>query len=209
MTSPRGEVFYFCFLLFETLNPRPYTLNPICMPSQQNITAVRDLSDKLSRAKLVILSDYSGLPVNLQRDLREKITQTGGQFLVAKNTLFKLAFQEKRKGLPRDVEDVLRGPTAFLFAFEDEIAPIKALIEFSKEHELPKSKLGIWLKPSERLLSEEEINELAELPTKDQLRSQLIGSLNTPISRLVHVLSGNYKKLVFVLKAIKEAKPAN
>jgi len=179
------------------------------MPSQKNINAVQDLSDKLSRAKMVVLTDYSGLPVNLQRELRQKITAAGGQFVVAKNTLFKLALGEKTKQIPPDVEAVLRGPTAYLFAYEDEITPVKALVEFSKAHELPKSKLGILFKPQDRILSIDEINDLAQLPARNQLLTQLVASLNSPMSGLANVISGNLRKLVIILQAIKEKKASN
>ena len=179
------------------------------MPSQQNIATVRALSDNLSRAKVVILTDYSGLPMNLQQELRQRIANAGGQFLVAKNTLFKLALSEMgKRGLPSKVEETLRGPTAFLFAYDDEIAPLKALVEFSKEHELPKSKLGIMLKPTDRILSIEEIEQLAKLQSRDQLLAQLVGTLNAPTFRLVNALSGNLRKLTSVLDQIKHKKQA-
>ncbi len=67
------------------------------MPSQKNITQVQELSDKLSRAKVVILTDYSGLSVNLQQKLRQDIANAGGQFVVAKNTLFNSRIQKRGK----------------------------------------------------------------------------------------------------------------
>ena len=157
----------------------------------------------------MILADYTGLSVSQQAELRRKVRGSGGQFLVAKNRLFKLAFQEKSKDLPRDVEDVLRGPTSFLFTFEDEIGPIKALVEFSKSHDLPNLKLGIVLKPEDRLLTVEEIEELARLPTHAELIARLIGTLNAPKLRFVNVLSGNIMKLAIVIKAISDKKQAN
>lgn len=180
------------------------------MPSQKNIDQVKSLSEKLSTAKAVILADYSGLSVSDQSELRKNIADAGGQFLVAKNRFFKLAFSEMRKsGLPRKVEETLRGPTAFLFAYEDEIGPIKALVQFSQGHDLPKLKIGIILKPEDRILSIEEIERLAKLPTREELISRLIGTFNAPSTRLVYVLSGNMQKLTMVIKAIKEKKEAN
>jgi large subunit ribosomal protein L10 len=179
------------------------------MPSQKNIDQVKYLSEKLRESKAVILADYSGLSVNNQRKLRQQITEAGGKFIVAKNRLFKLAFKESQKDLPSDLDDVLHGPTAFLFAFNDEITPIKALFQFSEEHELPKTKLGLMLQPEDRILSPKEVEQLAHLPTHDQLIAQLVSSLNSPRVRLINALSGNLQKLTFVLSEIKKQKETN
>jgi large subunit ribosomal protein L10 len=180
------------------------------MPSQKNIDQVNELTEKLSQAKAVILTDYTGLSVSKQAELRQKVKDAGGQFLVAKNRLFKLALSEMRKSaLPHDVEDVLQGPTAFLFAFEDEIAPIKSLIEFADQFELPKTKIGLLFKPEDRLLTVEEIEKLAKLPTHAELIARLIGTLNAPKLRFVNVLSGNLTKLVLIIKEIQKSKKTN
>lgn len=180
------------------------------MPSQKNIQKVQELTDLLTKSKAVILADYTGLSVKDQSQLRKQIKEAGGQFTVAKNLLFKLALSQiKKKDLPRDVEDVLQGPTAFLFAFDDKIAPIKALIQFSQEHELPKTKIGLILEPKDRVLSIEEIEQLARLPTHDQLIAQLIGTLNSPRTRLINTLSQNLSKLTLVLSEIKNQKESN
>lgn len=179
------------------------------MPSQKNIDQVQSLIEKLSQAKAVILADYAGLSVSQQSKLRQKVRDAGGQFVVAKNRLFKLALSETRKsGLPREVEDVLRGPTSFLFAFEDDIGPLKALFQFTDEHGLPSLKLGLLLKPEDRVLSIEEIESLAKLSTREELISRLLTTLNTPSYRLVHALSGNIRRLSLVIKAISDKKQA-
>lgn len=195
------------------------------MPSQKNIDQLEMLTEKLSSAKAVVLADYSGLSVSQQQELRKKIMQSGGQFLVAKNTLFKLALrdtkhlgggiQQKVKDkddsseVEKAIEDVLRGPTAFVFAEEDELGPIKTLIEFGRQHDAPKAKIGIILRPSEQILSVEQIEKLASLPSKEQLLAMLIGTLNAPRIRLVHVLSASMMKLTLVLTAISKQKESN
>ncbi|OGY16604.1 MAG: 50S ribosomal protein L10 [Candidatus Chisholmbacteria bacterium RIFCSPHIGHO2_01_FULL_49_18] len=180
------------------------------MPSQKNIDQVNDLSEKLARAKAVLITDHTGLSVAEQRQLRESVIEAGGQFLVAKNRLFKLAFSRSRNNhLPQDIEDVLQGPTSLLFAFEDEIAPLKAIVTFSQSHERPHVKLGILLDPEDKVLTAEEVVTLAKLPTKNQLIAQLIGTLNAPGYNLVHVLSGNIRKLSLILTALLEKKESN
>lgn len=179
------------------------------MPSQKNINQLNDLKEKIEKSKAVVLADYSGLSVKEQSQLRRKIAEAKGQFSVFKNTLFKIAFKELKKEVPRQLDEALQGPTAFLFAYDDEIGPIKALVEFAQEKEMPKTKIGILLEPSDRVLTLEEIEELAKLPSQDQLLAKLVGMLNSPTARLVNALSGNIKKLAFVLSAIQKQREAN
>jgi large subunit ribosomal protein L10 len=180
------------------------------MPSQKNIDQVQELSEKLSGAKAVVLTDYTGLSVSQQQKLRKNVSKAGGQLLVAKNRLFKLALSETNKGkLPSQVEESLQGPTAFLFAFEDELGPIKALVQFSLEHDSPKTKIGLILKPEDRILTTDQIEKLAKLPSKDQLLLQLVSMLHAPQYRLVKALNGNLTKLVGVLRALKSARESN
>lgn len=179
------------------------------MPSQQNIDQLSALSELLEKSKAVVLTDYAGLSAKLQVELRQNVVDAGGQFLVAKNRIFKLAVKKSGASLSPELEKELKGTTAFLFAFEDEIAPIKALIQFSEQNELPKTKIGLILKPSDRVLTIEEVEELAKLPTLDELRARLIGSLNAPRVRFVNALSGNFTKLVNTLKEIKNKKQSN
>ena len=179
------------------------------MPNQKNIDQVAYLKDQLANAKAVVLLDYAGLTVKDQTKLRKKMKETGGRFLVTKNTLFSLAFKQNHEGIIDEVSPALSGTTAFLFAVDDEIAPLKALIEFTREKDLPKLKIGVMLKPSDRVMSSEEMKAISQLPSKNELIAKLIGTLNAPTYRLVSVLSGNLRKLVVVLGGVKKLKEAN
>lgn len=161
------------------------------MPSEKNVTTLNLLKTKLSQAKSVVTADASGLSVNLQRELRQAVKLAGGELIVVRNTLLQLAL---------GVKELLPGPTITLLAYEDEIAPIKALAEFAKTHELPKIKAGFLAKEA---LTKEQVETLANLPTKIELIAKVIGSLQSPMSGLANVLGGNIRKLVYVLKAVK------
>lgn len=162
------------------------------MPSEKNVTTVNLLKTKLKDAKSIVFADASGLSVNLQRELRQKVKLAGGELIVVKNTLLQLAL---------DAGELLPGPTITLLAYEDEIAPIKALAEFARTHELPKIKAGFLAKEP---LTKDQVETLANLPTKIELIAKVIGSLKSPLSGLANVLQGNLKKLVYVLKAVSE-----
>jgi large subunit ribosomal protein L10 len=161
------------------------------MPSQKNIQALADLKDKVAKSKTIVFTDYRGLTVKQFTELRQKVKEAGGDLKVIKNTLLNLGL----KDLPP-----LTGPTATLFSFEDEVAPLKTLYEFAKKNEIPVIKLGFF---GEKLLSKEEVIELAKLPGQDVLRAKLVNILNAPIAGFVYALKGNLTKLVVALDQIK------
>lgn len=163
------------------------------MPSEKNVTIVDLLKTKISQAKSIVTADASGLSVNLQRELRQKVKLAGGELIVVKNTLLKLALGTK---------ELLPGPTITLLAYEDEITPIKALAEFAKAHDLPKIKAGFLAKEA---LTKEQVQELANLPTKIELLAKTVWSLKSPLTGIVNVLQGNIKKLMYVLSAYAKA----
>ncbi len=179
------------------------------MVNQKKSQIVEELTEKLKKAKSLVLADYSGLPVSQQQELRSQIKAAGGEFTVAKNTLLKIALRQDSPGQdsPDAVRTVLeklgeeiKGPTAILFSYEDEIAAIKVLVNFSKEFELPKIKAGFF---EGEIIEKEAIFALAEIPGKKELQAQLVYTINSPISRLVNVLSSDIRKLIFIISNLK------
>jgi len=173
------------------------------MPSQKNIDAVADLTTKLSEAKSVVIANYSGLSVKDQNDLRAKIAQAGGQFIVAKNRLMGLAIKNKLGDLSSQIQDTLNDQNAFLFSQQDAVSALKALVEFSKDNENLEIKLGLL---DDKVLSVDEVIDLSKLPSKIELIGQLIARLNGPAYGLVNVISGPTRKLVYALEAVKKSK---
>jgi len=172
------------------------------MPNQKNIQAVSDLEGKLSSTQAVYLADYAGLSVKEQTTLRSKVKEAGGELLITKNRLLKIAL--KNKGLDADsLGNNLKGPSVTLFAGTDPVAPLKALVEFAKkqEKELPKVKAGILDK---KTLSVQEILQLASLPSKAELIGKLLGTLLNPARNLVGVLSAPTRNLVYALSAVSK-----
>jgi len=170
------------------------------MPSQKNIDQLKTLKEKISAAKSVVFSDYHGLTVAQIQELRSKVQESKGEFTVAKNTLIKLALKDQKLTLE---DSILTGPTAILIATEDEISPIKALVEFAKTNQLPTVKAGIL---ENRALTASEVQNLALLPGRLQLQAKLVGTLAAPLSGFINVLQGNLRGLVGVLDAIKKQK---
>ncbi len=154
---------------------------------------VTKLSEKLSRAKAIVFADYKGLGMKQLSDLRDKLRDVNGEFSITKNTLLKRA-------LP-NVD--LEGPTATLFAYDDEISPIKILVKALKDTGLGKVKTGYL---GDLTLDETKILQLASLPTKDELRGKTVGVLVAPLQGMLAVLQGNLRNLVYALSEIKKVK---
>ena len=158
--------------------------------------AVKDLD----QAKSVILVNYQGLRVNEIQELKKKLREQGIGFQVIKNTLFKIAL--KKEGISFD-EKLLDQPVAIVWGAEDEVVPAKIAFEFKKEAEKLEIIGGLI---NRDFVDVSLIKQLAALPSRDELYARLIGSLNAPMHRLVNVLQGNLRSLVYILKQYQEQK---
>lgn len=185
------------------------------MVQQVKIEAVQNLAEKIKQAKSLVLVDFSNLSVPLQNKLRQTVVEAGGEFRVVKNNLFKLAFKKGKTGLSDrqaglspdfDFEKIenLRGPTAALFSLKDELAPLKVLVQFIKDYQLPRLKFGFF---EGQLIDKEKIETLAKIPNQEVLITQTISLINSPLSGLVSGLQSNLNQLVGVLENIKSQAP--
>lgn len=138
---------------------------------------VASLKDLLAQSKSVAIVDYKGLKVSQATQLRSQVKKAGGQVVIAKNTLFKIA--AGISGLD------LSGANAFVFALTNEISPLKAVADFAKKNQLPVFKSGIY---GDRVLTATEISELSTTPDAKTSAAQLVFVLNWNITKLVRTL---------------------
>lgn len=184
------------------------------MPTQKKIDTVKALSDKVSRAKALFLADYRGLKHKQLEQLRKLLKKLEAEFVVAKNRLVLRALNAAfstpgvKEISPTGgvLTDSLRGTTAALFAYTDEVAPLKELVKFFKIAGAGKAKVGLL---GVQVLSDAEVARLASLPSREVLLGQLVRQLKTPISGLHYALSWNINKLVWALNAVRGKKGAN
>jgi large subunit ribosomal protein L10 len=160
---------------------------------------IQSLSEKIVRAKTLAFADYRGLTVNQISDLRNKIKEAGGEVIVTKNSLVKRAL--KANDFPDYDEDKLTGPTAAIFAYEDEVLPAKAIAESTKTLGLPAFKFGFFNKD---LLDAAALAKLATIPSKTELQAKVVGALSSPLYGAVSVLSANIRNLVSVLDQLSK-----
>lgn len=170
------------------------------MATQKKLDQVKSLTDKLTKAKSVVLTDPSGLTHRQLEDLRKNLKKAQGELTVIKNTLLKRAFTNVQKTIS---DTPLQGATATLISYADEVAPLKALTKFFKDANLGKIKGGLL---GEQELTIQEIEKLATLPGRDMLLSKLVGQLQAPMYGLHNALSWNMRKLVWTLDSIKTKK---
>jgi len=97
---------------------------------------------------------------------------------------------------------VLTGPTSFIFS-NDPIAPAKVVVKFAKENPALQIKGGIYLK---QFITKAKVMELAAMPSREELLTKMVYMLNSPVVRLVNVVQGPLRKLVYALQAIKDKK---
>lgn len=164
----------------------------------QKVQAVEDLTDRLSKARSVVFADYKGLTMSQLSDIRNQLLDMSAEFSVTKNNLLKLALQSTNYQLP--TTNLFEGPIATLFAYEDEISPIKILTKALKDNQIGSVKGGIL---DGEYLDAYSVNKLAQLPTKDELRAKIVGSLGSPLYGMVNVLQANLRNLVYALDQIR------
>ena len=161
---------------------------------------VEDIKEKLEKSQSLVFLDYRGLTVEEVTNLRVQMRQAGVEYRVLKNTMIRKAAAELNiEGL----DGILEGPTAVAFGFEDPVAPAKILVDFIKKAKKTEIKAGML---NGRVVSVEEVQALAELPSREELIAKMLGSLNAPVQGLVMVLSGVMRNFVCALNAIKEQK---
>jgi large subunit ribosomal protein L10 len=158
------------------------------------------LQDKLSRAKLVVLTDYKGLNVAAMNDLRAKLREAGVDYQVVKNTLLRRAAEGTEVAA---ISDRFTGPSAVALSLEDPVAPAKVLIDFSKANEKLEIKVGVM---EGKVLDAAAIKALSALPSQEVLLAKLLSVMIAVPTGLVTVFNEVPAKFVRALAAIRDQK---
>lgn len=168
----------------------------------QKSEILRDLAEKVKKAKSVYFAKFNALGVKENEELRNLLRAENSEYYVAKKTLLDIAFRDQKiEGL--NVRK-LDGQVAAIFGYDDQVVPAKIVDNFKKKANDKIEFVGGYL--DNRYYSGSEVDTLAKLPSKQELLGKIVGSLNAPISGLVNVMAGNLRSLVTVLKAIEEKK---
>ena len=171
----------------------------------KKIEQVEEISRLLADSKLTVAASYSGVPVKAMQDLRRQARDNGTVIKVVKNRLFHRAMlgDERFKGS----EEALAGQLLYAFNSEDEVAPAQVLASFAKSGQSLTFVSGFTADGKQ--IDDADLQALADLPSKEQLRAQTVGIIAAPLSGLVSCLSGNLRGTLQVLRARADQMNAN
>ena len=159
---------------------------------------IKELSDKFSRAKAVVVTEFRKVDVATVTRLRKKLREGGVELKVLKNTLAKRA----AKGTSVEkVSDDFVGPVQIAISYGDVVAPAKILIDFLKDMESIKVKSAVIEGVKQDV---EGVKALAKLPGLPELRAKILGVINMPAGKLVRTIAEPANALARVLKAKSE-----
>ena len=162
---------------------------------------VAELQELFANSQAVFLTDYRGISVAEDVKLRAKMREAGINYLVAKNTLIKIACNNYGSN---ELDSYLNGPTAIAFA-EDPVAAAKILSDFVKESKKTQIKAAML---SGKLIDAQGVEDLAKLPSREVLRAQVAGAFAAPMSSFAGVTAGILRQLVTVVDKVREQKSA-
>ncbi len=178
----------------------------MALSKERKQTVVAEVAELLASSKLTVLARYPGTSVTGMQQLRGMARAQGTTVRVIKNRLFKVAM-DSLPAFKDHQPQWLTGQLIYAFNADDEAAPAQVLAAFAKLQ--PQIEFVGALGADGLIMAADELKELAALPTKDQLLTQLVGVLSAPLRGLVSVAGGNLDGLAQVLVARSEALQTN
>lgn len=163
------------------------------MPTQEKVETIEDLKTRLRGVKTVLLTEYRGLSVAQLSELRKQLRSVSAEYKIVKNRLARLALSPDLSA----VGTHLKGPTGMILSREDAVAVAKTLHTFVKTNTALVIKAGYV---EGQMLPPDGLKALADLPSKDALRSAIVGALQGPLAQLVGLLTAPQRDLVYVLE---------
>lgn len=176
------------------------------MAKDYKVNKVEELKERLSDARAIVLVDYKGINVEQDSLLRGRFREEKVDYFVAKNTLIHIAL----KDLGISALDLhLNGPTAVAVSKKDEVAPARVIKKFV-ETELEKDMKHLLAFKAGfvggELFSTAQLDQLANLPSREELLGKILAGFNAPITGFVGVLQGVIRKFVYAVDEIAKSK---
>lgn len=161
---------------------------------------VAEYTENFKKAQAVYLADYRGLSVDQMGELRGNLRDNGGDSVltVAKNTLLKIALEQADRPA---LDDLLEGPTAVLFVYDDPVAPAKVLTDYADENDELALKGGFL---GTDVLDSDDLERLADLPSREEILATLVGAIQAPARQLVSLLQAPQRDVILTLQARAE-----
>jgi large subunit ribosomal protein L10 len=164
----------------------------------QKEQVVAELSEKFAKAKSLTFTEYKGLSVAEANRLRRDCRKAGIEYLVAKNTLIRLALPEAVRDR---IEPFLVQTTSVAIDYEDGVLGPKTLANFAKEHAAVKLKAGVL---DGEVLDQAGVTQLSKLPGKEELLAKILGSIQAPATNILRCINGVGTKMAGLFRAYRE-----
>jgi large subunit ribosomal protein L10 len=163
---------------------------------------IERLISKSKDAPIAVVADFKGMPVEEMILLRVKLRAVGGELIVVKNTLARIAFADGRHDA---IKDLFRENCAVAMGFNDPVALAKAVTDFARTSKTLVLKHGSF---EGKPLTAAQIEDLARLPGKQELLSRVLGTMNAVPTNFVSLFANMLRGLLYALKAVEEQKKA-
>src|SRR5687767_2117147 len=165
------------------------------MPTARKRSTVKDLQKLYTSSSVLIFTDYRGLSVSEITNLRRQLRDKGVEYHVTKNTLSSLA---ATKAGMEAMAPMLDGPTAIAFVGDDIAGAAKVLSDFVRTSKILQIRGGL---AGRTVLNEYQVGDLSKILTREQYIAKMLGSMNSPVSNMVNVMSGTIRSFMNVMQA--------
>jgi len=170
------------------------------MKREEKAQAISEFNESIGQATNAFIIDFKGITVPQVTELRKQVRESGSEYVVVKNTLALIAVKDSPL---KTLECKFTGMTAVAFNRTDAVALAKALTRFAKDVPTVQFK-GVML--DGQIVPVTEIQNIASLPSRLELVSQLLFVLQSPMRRLAIVLNANIRNIAVVLDQIAKQK---
>jgi large subunit ribosomal protein L10 len=171
---------------------------PLTRNDKEQILAV--YAEGLAKAPHAFLLDFQGITVPQVTELRKRVRDSGGEYLVVKNTIALRAIDSQALG---QLKEHFVGPTAVAFSLTDPVGVAKALTDYAKDVPAIKLKAGLV---EGRAIAAGQIKDIASLPSREELIAKLLFLMQSPVTRFVRVLAAVPQSFVMVLDQVRKKK---
>ncbi|MDR2893485.1 MAG: 50S ribosomal protein L10 [Deltaproteobacteria bacterium] len=172
------------------------------MNRTEKAAVIERIKAKAQDASITVVADFKGMPVEEMLRLRVKLREVGGELLIVKNTLARIAFTDGRHDA---IKDMFRENCALALGFSDPVALAKAITDFARTSKKLVLRHGSL---EGKALTSAELEDLAKLPGKQELLAMTLGTMNAVPTNFVSLFANVIRGMLYALKAIEEKKAA-
>jgi large subunit ribosomal protein L10 len=172
------------------------------VPTQAKAETIQELKRRLQDARTAVVTEYRGLTVQQLSELRKQLRGVAAEYRVVKNRLARLAIADSSLS---GLRPHLTGPVGVVIGRRDPVAVAKALSTFTRTTPALQVKVGVI---DGQVVDREALRAVADLPSQEVLRGQLVGAIQGPLAQLVGLLVAPHRELAYVLAERAKAGPA-